>query len=292
MMRVVLLFLAMVWGGAEALAFPVAPFDALQVDPWMQIQGKESAKKGQSAYDFNGIVALSNCSGSIVRFSGQPETSQAYVLTNGHCINSWGGFLKPGEVAYREPSNRRIKVFKSPQSQIRSKTNELVYATMTDTDSALYRINATYEELEAQGVDSFEMASRPPMISQDIEVVSGYWKRGYSCFVDAFAFRLKEGEWTFKDSIRYSESGCEVIGGTSGSPIIAKGDRTVVGVNNTTNVNGDFCTIHNPCEIDEDGETRVIEGRGYGQQTYIFYGCLTVDFEIDLELASCELPKP
>ena len=95
-----------------------------------------------------------------------------------------------------------------------------------------------------------------------------------------------------KDSIRYSPTGCEVYGGTSGSPVIAKGERVVVGVNNTGNESGKECKMNNPCEIDESGNVTVIKGRGYAQQTYWFYSCLSMDFDIDLAKPGCELPKP
>ncbi len=52
-----------------------------------------------------------------------------------------------------------------------------------------------------------------------ISVVSGYWKKTYNCNVDGFAYRLKEGDWTWKDSVRYTAP-CKVIGGTSGSPVV------------------------------------------------------------------------
>ena len=52
-----------------------------------------------------------------------------------------------------------------------------------------------------------------------IDIVSGYWERGYSCGVDGFVAKLKEADWLFTDSVRYTD-GCDTIGGTSGSPII------------------------------------------------------------------------
>ena len=70
-------------------------------------------------------------------------------------------------------------------------------------------------------------------------------------WIDKFIFMVKEANWTFKDSIRYTD-GCDTIGGTSGSPIIEAGTRTVIGVNNSANESGRKCTMNNPCEISED----------------------------------------
>lgn len=122
-------------------------------------------------------------------------------------------------------------------------------------------------------------------------MASGYWKRTYNCEIEAFVPQLKEGDWMFRESIRYSPKGCEVIGGTSGSPIIASNSGEVIGVNNTTNENGGRCTLNNPCEIDENGNVSIIQGRGYGQQTYWVYTCLDKSLAFDLKVEGCELPK-
>src|SRR5690242_1865712 len=40
--------------------------------------------------DFSGIVALSNCSGSIVRWKSSKQQDKALMLTNGHCTRLYG----------------------------------------------------------------------------------------------------------------------------------------------------------------------------------------------------------
>jgi hypothetical protein len=82
-----------------------------------------------------------------------------------------------------------------------------------------------------------------------------------------------------------------VIGGTSGSPIIARGTRTVIGINNTGNEDGLRCEENNPCEIDEKGNVFYQRGQNYGQQTYWIYSCLTPNFDIDLNKPGCLLAK-
>lgn len=267
-----------------AWAIPEAPFNALTTEVLAE-------ELNNDPFDFNGIVALSNCSASLVHFAGQPKSSEAYVLTNGHCIGGWGGFLRPGEIEYYKPSRKSMNVHRTVNERVRVQSHTLVYATMTGTDSALYRLNETYAQLEAQGIQSFEMAWEQPLVGQPIHIVSGYWKRGFECAVEATVFELHEADWVFTDSIRYSDPGCEVYGGTSGSPVVARGERVVIGVNNTGNESGRECTMNNPCEVDENGTRTVLEGRGYAQQTYWFYSCLTEGFEIDLEREGCLLEK-
>lgn len=264
-----------------AHAFPTAPFDALKVAPKNLVE---------SQYDFEGIVKLSNCSGSIIKFAGQPMSSKAMVLTNGHCLS---GMVDPGKVILNRAESRSMKVYTKDKKLIPVKTSRVLYATMTNTDMTIYELTISFDELASKyNIQPFELDSNRPLIGMDIDIVSGYWDRGYSCGIEDFVFKMKESDWTFSDSIRYSAVGCDIVGGTSGSPIILRGTRTVVGVNNTANESGKKCTMNNPCEINENGEITVRKAREYGQQTYNVYSCLRPDFNIDLSIAGCSLPKP
>ena len=266
----------------QVQAMPLGPFDALKVK-------QKSFTALDPNYDFDGIIKLSNCSGSVIRFAGMPETSKAIAMTNGHCLSS--GMPTPGEVVIGKSVNRGMRVFNKSQKLVSINATKVLYATMTNTDITLYELKETYKDLSAKGVDSFDLDGNHPSLGTSIDVVSGYWDRGYRCNIDAFIFELKEADWTMKDSIRYSNSGCDTIGGTSGSPIIQTGTRTVVGINNTGNENGERCTMDNPCEVDEQGNVVVKAHASYGQQTYRIHSCLTPDFRIDLTIPGCELYK-
>jgi V8-like Glu-specific endopeptidase len=242
-------------------------------------------------YNFEGIVALDNCSGSIARFEHSGDTDPAMVLSNGHCLES--GFPTPGTYVYQQPSSRTFKII-DPNGQALGTLHaiKVIFGTMTKTDVSLYQLQETYAEiLEKFNVRPLTLSSQRPSTNDPLEVISGYWRRGYTCSLDGFVPQLKEDVFTFTDSIRYSSSGCEVIGGTSGSPIVFKGSRTVIGVNNTSNRNGESCTMNNPCEVDENGNVRVRQGNGYGQQTFWFYTCLNRDKQLDLSVQGCLL-KP
>ncbi|MDD4973613.1 MAG: trypsin-like peptidase domain-containing protein [Bacteriovorax sp.] len=272
----------------SAYAIPKAPFDALKVKSAVQFNDN------QAAYDFEGIVKLSNCSGSLIRFSGQPTTSKALVLTNGHCYSSgpFGGMIKPGEVIVNSPVKRSMKIFDKQMKLFPITTSRVVYAAMTDTDITIYELTQSYDEIQNKfNIQSFDLDTIKPSLGTNIEIVSGYWDRGYSCAIDAFIFNLKEGAWLFKDSIRYTAT-CDTIGGTSGSPIIAKGTRHVIAINNTANEGGARCTENNPCEVSENGTITSARNAKYGQQTHNIYSCLSPDFSIDLDRAGCALAKP
>lgn len=240
-------------------------------------------------YDFEGIVKLSNCSGSLIAFNGQPLASKAIVMTNGHCLG--GGFLKPGEVRVNRPLSRSMKVYDKNFKLHNITATKLLYATMTNTDVAFYELNETYNEiLSRTNVRPLLLDSVRPLEGVSIDIVSGYWDRGYSCEIDGFVFKIREGDWTFTDSIRYT-AGCDTIGGTSGSPIIERGERKVVAINNTSNESGARCTLNNPCEVDQTGTVTVRRGVRYGQQTYNTYTCLTPAYTIDLSRSGCTLPR-
>ena len=281
-----LLVLALALASTATWAFPVAPFNALEQSNLKSFQSLEAL-----GYDFEGIFKLSNCSGSLVAFNGQPLSSKAIVMTNGHCISAPGGFLKPGEVWSNRSVSRSMKVYDSNMKLHTIKATQILYATMTNTDVAFYELNESFNEIyKRTNVRPFLLDSVRPLTGISIDIISGYWDRGYSCEIDGFVFAMREDAWTFKDSIRYTE-GCDTIGGTSGSPIIARGERRVVAINNTSNESGRRCTMNNPCEVDEQGEVTVRKGVRYGQQTYNTYTCLTPDFRIEPNRNGCTLPR-
>lgn len=281
-----LIVAALAFVSVSAFAIPVAPFDALAVKSL-----KARDLTNAAGYDFEGIVKLSNCSGSLVMFSGMPFTAKAVVMTNGHCIQKPGGYLNPGEVWVNKPIARDMKIFDKNMKLFPIKTTKILYATMTNTDVAFYELNQSYADIMmATKVRPFFLDSFRPGIAQPIEIISGYWDRGYSCEIDNFVFRIKEGSWTWTDSIRYTE-GCDTIGGTSGSPLIAKGEKRVIGINNTSNESGEQCTLNNPCEVNANGDIHFQKGVRYGQQTFNVYSCLSPDFQFDLSRSTCDLPK-
>ena len=243
-----------------------------------------------SPYDYSGIVALSNCSGSLVRFDDSQDEDKALVLTNGHCT----GTIEPGTVRYKESANRTFDLLNAAGGKLgKVTTNQLVYATMTKSDMALYALNETYAVIVKKfGIQALTVSRTQPAVETAIEVISGYWKRGYSCSIETISFGLQEGRWNFESSIRYSRPGCDVIGGTSGSPVIEAGTRTVVAINNSGNQDGLQCKVNNPCEIDADGGIIFKKGYSYAQQTYWLYSCRTEAGVLDFTLPGCVLPKP
>jgi V8-like Glu-specific endopeptidase len=245
-------------------------------------------------YNFNGIVALNNCSGALVRFKHQLATDQGLILTNGHCVsNPDGGFIRPGEHVHNRADKRTFR-FLNPDGTLMSGTvssSQLSYATMTKTDLAIYELDQTFAEIEAKfKVKPLTMQEFASNLGEPIQILSGYWRRGYECKIDGTVSTLREDAYAWIDSIRYSKVGCQTIPGTSGSPIISMNSGMIVGVNNTGNTDGLECTMDNPCEVDADGTIRAEKGRSYGQQIYWLYSCLNKTGKLDVKVPSCRLP--
>jgi V8-like Glu-specific endopeptidase len=264
-------------GGSQALAVETAPDKPAVAAP---------------GADFTGIAALSNCSASLVRYAESVSTDKALVLTNGHCYE--GGFLNPGQVLVNKASTRSITLLRPSSSNAGTvRAGRILYGTMTKTDMILYEVNETYASIKTRlNVTPLTLAKQGPANGAGMAVVSGYWKRIYTCSVQATIPQLREGNWTWQSSIKYHQPGCETIGGTSGSPVVSTSTGEVIGVNNTGNENGERCTVNNPCEVDAAGNITVEQGAAYGQQTWWLYTCLTSTRAIDLNKAGCQLAKP
>ncbi|WP_067468213.1 S1 family peptidase [Actinomadura macra] len=250
-----------------------------------------SAGHGRGEVDFTGIVALSNCSGSLVRGPHSRDGDAALVMTNGHCLEN--GMPKAGEVIVDRPSSRTFELLDPAGTKELGtlRATRVEYATMTDTDVTIYRLASSYADIERKyAAPALLLSTSRPPDGTEISVVSGYWKRIFGCRTEATVHRLREGEWTWKDSIRYAPE-CRTIHGTSGSPVIEVRTGRVVGVNNTGNDDGKRCTLNNPCEVDRDGGVTVRKGIHYAQQTYLLARCLSRGNDVLLG-KSCALPRP
>lgn len=237
---------------------------------------------------FDGIAALDNCSASVVRWPSSKPRDPALVLTNGHCH----GFLGAREVVEDKPYRRGVTLLDGDASKrVTLRTRRVLYATMFRTDVALYSLRPSYGQLRRRhGVSPLTVAPAPARNGSRLVVVSGYWKRTYRCDLNGYVYRLHEGRYDWWQSLRYSDGGCRIIGGTSGSPVVHPGGRRVLGVNNTLNEAGRRCAQDNPCEENRAGQISVHPGRGYAQQTWWLTTCVRRDRSFDLDRRGCRLP--
>ncbi|MFD7937650.1 serine protease [Streptomyces sp. NPDC059755] len=284
-------------GAAPAVAAPVSAKPATasaasaSAASAVTADTKAAAAPTLQAVNLAGTVALSNCSGSVVRFPNSLDTDPALVLSNGHCLST--GFPEPGEVLVNQASSRTFGLLNSAGTRVATlRASKLAYGTMTDTDVSIYQLTSTYATIKnSYGISALTVQDTHPTAGTAITVASGYWKTLYNCNIDGFVYRLKEGDWTWKDSVRYT-SACQTIGGTSGSPVIDQSTGKVVAVNNTGNEDGARCTENNPCEVDASGTVTVRQGINYAQETYLIPACFTTGNQLNLSATACTLPKP
>jgi hypothetical protein len=271
----------------------IASFSSLHADSMPEFglpipKTLDASENLTADYNFEGILGLSNCSGSLVRFDDSQDTDKAMVLSNGHCT----GMIDPGRIVLNQSNSRSFNVLDAKANKLGTvRAEKILYATMTKTDMSLYLLRETYADIRTKfKIDALTLSREAPELGAEIEVISGYWKRGYSCAVAAVAPVLKEGKWSFEDAIRYTST-CDVVGGTSGSPVLAAGTRTVVAVNNTGNTSGRKCEVNNPCEVNEDGSVIYQKGYSYAQQTFWIYSCRNDQGEVDVQVPGCLLPR-
>ncbi|WP_405560605.1 trypsin-like serine protease [Streptomyces sp. NBC_01180] len=234
-----------------------------------------------------GAADLGNCVGSVVRAPSSRPQDPALLLTNGHCVQ--GNRPAPGAALVDQPADRKVTIAdRQGYPQTTAHAKRLVYATMTGTDVALYRLDQSYAQLQAEGAKVFRLTSTPVRAGDSLTMA--YTGGRFKCTAGAVLPHLREGGYQQDHSIRYATSkGCTPYYGFSGSALLAPDGSTVVGIHNTHNDAGEKCTDNNPCEVGSDGTVTAVQGRGYGQQVSMIPSCLTEGSKLDLSHRGCTL---
>ncbi|WP_030454646.1 trypsin-like serine protease [Herbidospora cretacea] len=235
-----------------------------------------------------GAVDLGDCVGSVVRTVASRPDDPALLLTNGHCVE--GTRPAPGTALVDRPADRVAPIAdRQGYPKVTARAIRLVYATMTGTDIALYRLDRTYAQLAAKGAKVFRLTSTPVRAGDRLTLA--YTTRRMKCTAKAVV-DLREGGYRLDDAIRYATAeDCAPFHGMSGSALLAPGGATVVGVHNTHNEAGGRCTDDNPCEVGPHGKVTSVKGRSYGQQVYRIAACLTSRSRLDLTRRGCSLVR-
>ncbi|MBI3504981.1 MAG: trypsin-like peptidase domain-containing protein [Proteobacteria bacterium] len=229
----------------------------------------------------SGMASLS-CSGAVVRW-GQAAQAKAVLLTNAHCYD----MMRPNTYVAGKAYRRNIALFARGNRRVSAAATKVLYATLTDTDLALFELDKTYAELERAQVDFYEIDPAPARAGEGIVLASGFFRSVQRCGVESIVHRIRESSWEWKDS--YKLDSCRAQHGMSGSPILSALTGRIVGVINTGNDNGGRCSFNNPCEVDEAGNVVVLRGKAYGQRVDHVMTCLDARGEFNAELPSCGL---
>lgn len=229
-----------------------------------------------------GTAAVGECNGAVVRAPVSRPEDPALVLTNGHCVPS--GRPAPGKALIDRPADlpRPVTIAgRDGYPKASARATRLVYATMTGTDVALYRLDKTYAQLAREGAKVFRLTTSP-MRAGD-RLLMSYASGRPKCAIEAVVPHLREAGYQQDAAVRYAASDtCVSRPGLSGSALLSLDGNTVMGVNNTHNRDGESCTEGNPCEVGRDGTVTAVKGRGYGQQVHRIAACLTKGSRFDL----------
>jgi hypothetical protein len=237
-----------------------------------------------------GAVELQGCVGSVVRVPASRPKDPALLLTNGHCVE--GKRPAPGTALVNRPADRKVPIAdRQGYPQATARANRLVYATMTGTDIALYRLDKTYAQLKAEGAKVFRLGSTP--VRAGASLTMAYTSTRLHCTAEAVVPRLREGGYEQGHAIRYATGkDCAPWHGMSGSALLGSDGSTVVAIHNTHNEAGERCTDNNPCEVTAKGAVTSVRGRAYGQQVNLIAACVTEGSKLSLSRPGCTLVRP
>lgn len=236
-----------------------------------------------------GTAVVNSCSASVIRTRSSQPADRALLLTNGHCAEP----LPPrGKALNARPAESIVTINGAAGNAIaRTSTTQLMYATLTGTDVAVYRLASTYAQLAESGVRVLSLSHSGPEVGDRLSLLSGTYQTSFSCQVAAIVPTLREAGYQQRDAIRYGRgAACEPGPGTSGSPLVDARTGEVVAIHNTHNVgDGRRCSRDNPCEVDPSGTITAVKRRGYAQQTAGLAQCIVAGSRLDLSNPGCQL---
>jgi secreted trypsin-like serine protease len=239
-----------------------------------------------------GTILSAGCSVAVVRVAASRPTDHAMVLTNGHCVTPRP---RPGRADVDRAERHRVALNDATSNAVaRATTTRLLYATMTGTDVALYRLERSYAELAARGVPARELATTGPALGDRLVMHAGALQTTYACTVGALVPTVREAGWTQRNVVRYAtDDSCLPEGGSSGSPLIDPRTGRIVAVHNTHSYgDGKPCSEGNPCEVAGDGTVTSVKGRGYAQDVAGLAACISSGSRLNTSTRACALPAP
>ena len=234
--------------------------------------------------EYTGVAALSvssNCTGTVIDTG--VDSAPAYVLSNGHCLGMDG--QDPSDVLIDEEGYGEVTFFyfhDTPGSdRLIVEVARLEYATMYSVDVGVLRLDATLGELKEKGIKALPLdpggAKAGTKVTNIAVPVDGVE-------VDDWALRkgdcklgkptdVIEFRWLWHNEIANDCPG--VLGGSSGSPLIA--DGKVVSMINTTSGGvsaelGKTCYLGQPCQLQGDS-VKFVQDTAYGVDLDGVEGC-------------------
>lgn len=238
-----------------------------------------------------GFPAIEGCQSSIVKAAESRDQDPALLLTNGHCVP----IVEPdrerpavGKTISDQPTDASLG-FTDAQGYVLTKAHidRLVFATMSGTDVAVYRLDKSFAQLQDEGVRVLKIAKKGPSAGDRVTLMTA---DPLSCQIEAVVPTLREDGYEQHDALRMKAGDdCETFPGFSGAALVAPDGETVVGINNSNNREGEKCTENGPCEVGAGGKIEVFTNQAYGQQVALLNDCITGGSGADLDAAGCDL---
>jgi V8-like Glu-specific endopeptidase len=262
-----------------------------------------------AAYSGVGLVKIrqsTSCTGFLINTKA---TAPAYVLTNAHCLDMLNNLPGANEIIVNRTIQNRGKAgvaltftpnyfAQSAPRRYSYEVKKVLYATMKNNDVALLELSPTQKELIAAGIMPLNISPTPSTLGEKIEVigipgdrvsVDRQFLHRSSCTLGP-TVKVQEGVYTWSQSLRHR---CSIVGGMSGSPMVAKGK--VVGIVNTAGAEvvarSKKCLLNKPCELGSDKKIMVTGNENYGQLLTKMASCFTNQGIFQLSQPSCRLEK-
>jgi uncharacterized protein (TIGR03437 family) len=244
-----------------------------------------------------------NCTGVFFKQSANPsQSAPAYVLTNGHCFQEQA---EPNGIAVDRDADGFVFI---PAYFIDTKSTHriipvrrIAYSTMKGTDLTVAELSVTYGELLSSGIQPLEIASAIPAAGVAVESIGAPvnsipddegFLRIAACRITGRT-NLLEFHWFFNDTIAHDCA--DIWGGSSGSPLLLRSTRQIIGLTNTTTSTsadqrgGNWdCFAGRPCEVTSTG-TRVLERMNYVVPVQGVTNCFDSNDRFTLAQAGCAL---
>lgn len=240
--------------------------------------------------ELHNLASTSGCSAGYVDV-GRARSAKAVVVTNGHCASN---LLEARMAMVNQPANKAFNIFTADGGAVSVTGTRLMYATLMDTDIALYELRETNAELEARGLRPFPFYSGEAPVGSTVRVTSGYWRETQRCALERRVHRIVEGFGTDISDPSIATRAfalsrdCTIRGGYSGTPIIDDATDTVIAMAFTGAEGNRACAESSPCEEAPNGRRTYRRGTSYAARVDQLADCLQ-DGEINLALPTCTL---
>lgn len=222
---------------------------------------------------YGGVARVSfaaDCTATLIETG--VDAAPAYLVTNGHCVGLDSAPVNRTLVDTEGFGTARFFDVAGGSDVLEVDAVRFAYGTMRGTDVAIVQVDATLGALRGAGAVPLSIADAAPEPGQEVVNIAAptqgidpseqVLRKGTCTLGDRTD--VIEFQWLWLDAIANDCPG--VLGGSSGSPLIAEGE--VVSIINTTNTGvpegrGDTCYLGKPCQV-RGAEAVFVAEKSYG----------------------------